>query len=351
MKQLLSLLLCLSTFAIDVTRTEVERFHILNDRKHVEKNLLQDNDYYFWTDFEVSSRLFKLIGEIQDTESSSTEVAQTVEIGKLLSQNANTEKYVNLGFDLLIPTIPFAYSKYLFYPMLFYRMQIGTSFSINNVEDALDPSAQVYLMQRTNIGVRIDLRNKNSNSHFYTLELYSDSIKDFFESKTSSGIAAEDDIVNLDELELAEKSIKTNIAYKKKKSSYQYIIEIRDLKIKSSGSSEKESVFGSTPLIHFSYTKILDWSDKYNFKWTFGSHYRSSKYSIAKTFYTHFHMDFKDINPLILQTKIDNQFLGLWMGTRFKKFTLNYGLKMAYRNPQGNIWTPTMHKITFGIPF
>ncbi len=345
------ILIQLPLLAIDITRSEMERFHLLNDRQTIEKSLLKDGNHYFWSDIGVSSRLIKLIGEIQDTQSSSSETLQQTEISKLLVQNANTEKYINIGFDTLIPTIPFKFSNYIIYPMIFYRLKIGSSFSIENIDDALDPSAQVYLMQRTSMGTRFEIKQENYHNDRMGIELYRDSIKDFYETKTSNEIAEQDDIIDLNELEEQEKTIKANISYTFNKRRSRYTFEIRDLKLMSSSSSEKDSVFGSTPLLHFAFDKKLNWSNKYDFNWALGSHYRSSKYSIAKSLYTALKVDFKDVAPLNLQGKIDNQFLLVIAGTTFKYFDFYYGLKMAYRNPQDNIWTPTMHRIAFGFPF
>ena len=338
------------TFAAESTRSEVNRFHVLNDRKHTDKTLLQNKGQYLWLDAEISSKLIKLFGEVSNTDSASNEASQTLEVTKLLTGELNTEKYINLHLDLQIPFIPFRYKDFQFLPGVIYETHLGTSISIDNKDDPLVPKAKLYAFMQTRYGIQTLLRHRSIKDGVFKIRIYKNSIKDLSIEKNSTQIASDDSIIDIDELDLKEITYKTDISFQKDKKKYRYIIEARDLKLKTTADSEKESLYGITPLFHFAYQRKFMLGNFIKASSTFGIAHRN-RYDISDALYVGLGLDFEKKYPMHIQTKLDSKFLGIWLGTRFKYFHFHYGLKMAYVNPQDDLWVPTIHRINIGIPF
>ncbi len=353
MRRRLALFLFLITqlsHAIETGRSEVERYHILTDRKTTDKFLLGADKQYLWLDLGISSKLTQLLGEVSNTESATNEASQTVQVTELLSSELNTEKYFNLDVDVNIPLIPFSYKNFKLFPSVFYEFHVGTSFSIDNNDNALVPTVSLYAANHIHYGVQTLFKTESIRDGLFKIRLYKSSIKDLQLTKNSTQIASDDSIIDLNDFDKSESTYKMDLSFFKDKSTYSYLLEIQDLKFMESKKSEKESYYGFTPLIHMAYQKKFVLGEYIQAKSTFGVAHRN-RYDFSKSLYTALSLDFKERYPLRIQTKLDSDFISLWAGTVFKHLHFHYGLRMPYKNPQNNLWVATIHRISLGIPF
>ena len=189
------------SLAIDKGRSEIERFHILNDRKISDKFLLDSSNQYFYIDTESSSKLIKLFGDVSNTESSSSEADQVTDITEILTSELNTEKYLNLHIDAQLPLIPFSFKDFKFLPGVFAEFHLGTSLSIDNEQNALVPEVNLYAMNQVRYGIQSLIKHPSIRDAQFKIRVYKNSIKDLEVSKNSTEIAQNDAIVDLDELE------------------------------------------------------------------------------------------------------------------------------------------------------
>ncbi|EQC49188.1 hypothetical protein M899_0686 [Bacteriovorax sp. BSW11_IV] len=348
---LTAILLSFATDAASTTRNSIGRYILLRDRSLTD-NLFFNGPHqdYFKMRTNISSGLKDLIGDIKSgTDSSTSSSQKTTNVLSILNKNINTEKFIDIGLELNIPLPSFKYSRFTFLPSLFASGTLGGLVTVANKVDGTNPNADIYLNKEIRYGVASTLLWKNRFNESLQVALYKKSVSDLFISKDATSIATGGSLVETSELKDEDNSYSVDFSYKRENEKYALIIDLWDLKLmKASGS--KESRIGNTPFLHTRYDFKNDSTGAFKFTPFLGAHYRK-RHTIAESLYLGTNIAYQGHIPVSTIFKMDNQFLTFLPRIEFRHFHFSYGLRTPYRNPQDDIWVPTIHSIHIGIPF
>lgn len=348
-KFILLFLITFNLHAAKSIRSEVNRYRHLKDRQTTEKLLYkEEHSQFFSIDINMSSGLKELLGDISDSTSESSESTQVSGVNAVLSQNVNTERFLTADLELAIPLPYLHFNKLSFLPAIFYEFGVGASISVNNQASAIAPVAQIYFQKYSKMGLHSKIRHNDKKGETFGFSLYQRARADLFVSRNATEVAAGEDLIDLDELEKEEKIYGLDLSFHKKKRGYNYLVELRDIKILDAGGDATNSI-GNTPLFHGRYEKIY-YIDQYTLEALFGVHYRK-KYSLTEGLYVGGRLKIREDSPILFTAKMDSQFMAYSVGLTFKHFNFHYGLKSPFRNPQEDMWVSGIHQIALNVPF
>jgi len=349
MKYLFIILLSLNCFAIKTIRSEINRFRLLKDRSIIDRELLSSpHESFIELDFNISSGLKDLIGDISTSTEQSSESDQVTETNKILGKNVNTEKFLQAYLELGIPLPYIRLTNYDILPSLFANFSLGTSISINNQIDPLAPEAKVYLQKEINFGLNSLIRARNNPEYVFRAGIYRSERADLSSTKNAIAVAGDDDIITLDDLKKSQKDCVVDLGVTKENGDERFQFEIRELRVLDAG-SELDNKIGNAPLFHFNYSKIYEF-DKITLQPIYGIFHRQ-KYSLFDGLYTGLRLSFTKKSALRMLVKVDTDFLSYRFGASFKHFKFFYGLKTPYSNPQEDMWVSAIHQISLSVPF
>jgi hypothetical protein len=326
-------------------RNELHRYTLMRDRFIIDKDL-KKNKYtsFFDLDLLFTAGLKSLIGDVSDANSTGSTLTKTLATAGVLGENVNVEHMLDLEVTAAAPLPYIKYKKYRILPSLFYNMDLGLAFSISNKNAGLTPTAQVYVKKDTKMGLYNRMRWAKGEE--WRLAVYQLKRADLFAAKDSTAIAASGDIFDFDELSQDRTSIATDLAFVKEKERYSYLLEFQELQL---GGSGKENDYGTWPMLHARYMHKFngEW-----FSWSgfYGLHWRS-RYKLESGLYIGLKSKLKNDWPFEFILKMSDQFLTFTPQIITKWFHFNYTMKNPYRNPYGDVWTPTIHSINLNFPF
>lgn len=335
------------------TRNEISRFTLLNDRAFVERSLRNgphnsEKMQFVSLQLALSSGLKGLIGDTKDaTRSSLSTVQKETEVLKLINKNINSERFVEGHLAVAAPLPMIKHRSFRLLPSLFSGLNLGSSFSFSAQTDPLNPQAQVYLKTDQKLGLYT--RFFWDKKREYEVSFYQLSRSDLYSTRSSQQIIEQEALLDFDDEMKEEKSLMLDFRYHQKHQHQSYVFEIQELKIKTSESSEGDSLFRSKPLLHFQYWRYWQ-ASRIHWQAVLGQHYRQ-RYTILDGLYLGLEADFKDVLPLTASAQISNQFFSLSPSLKVKFIQLYYQLSSPYRNPQDEMWVSTIHKLGLIIPF
>lgn len=324
-------------------RSELSRYIELRDKTIIDQSL-RKNVYsnYFDLELNINSGTKELIGDINSSKDSSLGIAG------VLNKNINSELFIDFNVEAAAPLPFIKIKKYRLLPNLVYNMNLGALLSFSTDDTGLVPSASVYVKKETKLGIYSRLKWNNRKSESIDFFLYKMTRSDLLYSRTATQVDAEDGIFDFGELEKSEKKLTLDLRYQREFSDYKYFIELKELPIMDM-SSDKDSIYGKSPLIHARYSLI----NKENWGiWSpfVGLHYRK-RYSAFEGLYVGSRFNFDTHIPVTLVTKLDTKFITIMPKLDYKYFYLNYSMRTPYRNPQEEVWVSATHSINLGVPF
>lgn len=202
--------MCISPFyafsSSTTPRSELTRYYLMRDKFIVDRKLKHTkNDAYLAFDGNISSGLKSIIGDVKNSNGSTTEIIN------LLNKNVNTEKYAEFDLGLGIPLPFFSFAKYNFLPNLFFSSNFAISMSFFNKNDPLNPLLQIYLKNDIKIGARTLIKIDEVKTLDFSL--YQLQRSDIFSEKPALEIATKGKLFDLGELSNKEKAINADISY------------------------------------------------------------------------------------------------------------------------------------------
>lgn len=335
------------------TRNEISRYTLLSDRATVERSVRtgphsSEKMQFLSLQLALSSGLKSLIGETNEaTRSTLSSAEKQTEVLKLINKNINSERFVEGHLAVAAPLPMIKHRSFRLLPSLFSSLNLGSSFSFSAQTDPLNPEAQVYLKTDQKIGLYT--RFFWDKKREYEVSVYQLSRSDLYSTKTSAQIVEQETLIDFDDVMREEKTVMLDFRYHQKHQHQSYVFEIQELKIKTSSSSEGDSLFRSRPLFHFQYWRHWQ-ATRIQWQAVLGHHYRQ-RYTILDGLYLGLEADFKVVLPLTASAQISNQFFSLSPSLKMKFIQLYYQLSSPYRNPQDEMWVSTIHKVGLIIPF
>ena len=350
---LLTFLFTTVSYAAKPTRDELHRFRLLRDRNILDRDLKKglDGDKYtrfFDLDISASSGLKSLVADVSDISDSGTNATNTLELVALLTENVNAEWYADLGLIFGAPLPGIKVKKHRFLPSLFYDLNAALSISIDNKESTTNPNLRLFLKKDTKIGLFTKYKRNGNTRDQLSVALYQLSRSDLKVSQTGSDLATKTKIFDLDDLSKSQKSISTDIRYRRKFKHSSFMIELQELQLWRL-KVESPSLYGSSPLLHLRTAKTFE-GETFDIVPFFGFH-RRKRYSVAKGLYLGTQLVNKSHIPLEGSVKFDNQFLTFTPQIKTSWVHFIYQFKTPYRNPQNNVWVPTIHSFNLSVPF
>lgn len=330
-------------------RGEIQRYTLLHDRLTIDRDLKKDKYSSFLDlDLYISSGIKSLINDVSTgTEDGISQVQKTLNMLEILSKYVNTEKLVDIDLVVGFPLPDIKHKNHYFYPSFFYHINFGLSLSVSNLGNATNPKASTYVRKDTKTGIYTIYKNRNKKSNVWKYALYQLLRGDLGEEISSSTLATTGKVFDLNQLTNEEKILATDITFVKDKETYQYIAEVKELKVLSMGGPE--SLYGSSPLLHFRYGKKIK-TDRTSWLLFAGEHYRKW-YTLVEGLYLGATMKLKSEVPFEVTTKISNEFISLMPQFKTSWFRFTYSFKNPWRNPQNKFWVASTHGINLSFPF
>jgi len=338
----------------EATRNEVSRYTVLRDRLIIDRSLRKK---YYWAffDFDItsSSGLKSLIGDVkdqtQDTEgqtAAQNQTAKELNIYKLITQNANSEKYLDADVILGIPLPWFSLWGIEYRSSLFFNLNFGISFSFANREDALNPVAQTYIKKDQKMGLFV--KTGDEKKERWELAVYQLTRSDSYNQLSYNDIANSRKLFSFDGLATDVVSWAADIRYTHFFERTSYLLEVQELST-SMMSGDDTISYGHSPLLHGRFVLYYS-SAGWSLRPFVGIHYRK-RYPLADGVYVGMRIIGPENIPFHFSGKISNDFLAIMPQLKTKYFNFTYSLKLAYRNPQDDMWVPALHTIAFNFPF
>lgn len=352
MKKIIFVLTLLSTICCYAEiRSEISRYKIQNDRYLIERELKTENRYRSFFDLHIgiSSHLLDLITDTSDIiDNNGTEAEQEAEILKLLTKELNTERNIFIEAAIAVPLPTFYLSDHKIQTSLFAGIFGGSSLTIHNSDDALNPVAQTYIKVDKKMGISNTSELTKDNS--LTTSVYYIQRQELSADADYKSIAEDDKLINTDELELENVSIKMDMAFKREILRNTYLLEVQELHLLTHGASETSGYFGKSPLFHMRYNRKF-YSEVLNHEWFYGMHMRKD-YSLIDGAYLGVNLDFVNNEiPIKFTGTLNKQFLTFIPKINFKHLNLSYTLKMPFENPQEDMWVSAIHLVSLSTPF
>ena len=341
-------LCCTFTHAAFQDRSEIKKYSLYRDRIYTNRLLTKDvYKNFFEFDLFYSKGIKTLISEVKEAMDSSTNpLIKQLNVMEVLSKNINTEKLVDINLTFGTPLPYIKIKEHHLLPGLFIDFNAGTLFSIDNRIDPTDPRANIYLKKDIKYGLNSKYKTNQNNTAF-DFSIYKLLRSDFYASKTSSQIVAEDNFINLDSLTQDQKIIASDLKYLKSSGNSSYLYEIRELKLYTLSDS-KESYYGTKPFLRFEFDRLFQ--ETYGLSFFIGEHFRH-RYKFADGLYLGIRMRSLEKPPIAFIFKIDTDFMAFIPELKTKWLIANYKLIIPHSNPQDEIWASTIHSISINIPF
>lgn len=337
-------------------RSEVARYTLLHDRHIVESDLGRTrHSSFFDLNLALSSGLKKMIDDVKSATqnddslpAAANDTLKELKVYELLTKNLNTERFLDaeIGIGFPLPEFTISKTKILLNP--FFTIGAGSSFTFTNRESALEPKVQIYLRKEEKLGLRqfylLDARSR------VTMNLYQLKRADSSASLSSSAIAAKAKIFDINDLKENEVNYAGDLIYQKENGNSRYHFEMSEMKIIKSSKSKRKSLYGNKPLLHLYYQR-LKMDENHHFSPLLGLHYRM-RYDIGDGLYAGFQMlPFTRLSFVHLTFLLDRGFFTLNPALKTKWFEFHYSLKTPHKNPQDEVWVPTIHTIEINFPF
>lgn len=331
-------------------RNNLKRYTFLRDKTLINKRLhskLYEN--YFDLDLNLSSGTKSIVGDIKNssTSSSSTQTDKELAILSILNKNMNSERYVDLDLSTSIPLPTFKLFKYRLTPSLFYNINMGALVTISNQASVVDPTAQVYVKKDTKMGVSTILTKNPDKETQVKFNLYLFKRADIDQTLNKTAIVNDTKLFDFGTLDQGEKSIGVDFIWKRTNQKRTWSLEMLEAKLIPL-STLTDVLYDHFPLFH----AFHQWHKKPEKFWLepfVGIHMRK-RYSLFDGIYVGTWLNLKEI-PFRSSIHISNQFLTFIPEFKGESFYFNYKLRLAYINPQKDIWVPAIHSFNLGFAF
>ncbi len=351
MKKIIILLLILANSAhAQSLRNNLKRYTILRDKTLINKRLTHNlYEQYIDLDLQVSSGVKDLVADIKNkgNEAGASQSQKELNILEILNKNMNSERYIDLDATLGVPLPSFNLSKYRLTPSLFYNLNLGSLFTIYNQTSSLDPSVSVYVKKETKMGLStIVTKNGHIDTHI-KLNLYKLNRSDADLTKTKTELAESSKIFNFSDLSQSKETLSMDFIWKRESDHRLWKIEMLEAKLLTLKEKEQYS-YDNFPLFHF----FHQWKGDAKKIWLepFAGIHMRKRYSIFDGIYVGSWLKFKDL-PFRSSISLSNQFITFIPEFRVRHFYFNYKMRMAYTNPQDDIWVSTIHSFNLGFNF
>lgn len=351
MKKIIILLVLLANSADAAgLRNNLKRYTFLRDHTLVNK-ALNTNSYEQYLDIElqVSSGVKDLIADVKNKadEPGATQTQKELNILEILNKNMNSERYVDLNVTLAVPLPSFNFNKYRLTPAVFYNLNLGTLFTIYNQTSSFDPSVSVYIKKETKIGVSTIITKSGNIDTFLKINAYKLSRSDTDIQKTKTELAESSKIFNFSDLSEPNDTYSMDFIWKRENYKRLWKAEILEAKLLTS-KSKADFSYDNAPLFHF----FHQWKGEERRVWLepFAGVHMRKRYSLFDGMYVGTRLKFQEL-PFSSSVSLSNQFLTFIPEFKMGHFYLNYKMRMAYINPQKDIWVPTTHSFNLGLSF
>jgi hypothetical protein len=337
-------LILLPTIAHSAVRSELDRFTLLYDRALVDQHLQGERfNNYFAFNLGLSSQLKEFIGDVKDASVNETDSAQQIiKTTEVLTQNLNTENYLDLNLAFGIPLPALKISGFQIIPNLFGEVRLGASLSINNQESASNPQVQTYLKKQIRYGVHTKLQKRKDE--IILVNVYQERQADTLLAMSQTDIIGnEGTIVGYDGLTKDHVTLGIDLRYQREFHHYRYAFGIDEIHV-FTFSSDSTPSFGKMPLLHAFYQWKDIGEDRLAIAPFIGSHYRT-RYSFVDGLYTGFDFSLRKRFPFKFRFKLNDQFISLTPYFQNVFFTLKYNMDIAYKNPQDDFWVASIHSL------
>ncbi|WP_372655536.1 hypothetical protein [Halobacteriovorax sp.] len=331
-------------------RNNLKRYTFLRDTTIVTKGLTNKRyEQYFDIDLQVSSGVKDLVADIKNKgdEEGATQLQKELNILEILNKNMNSERYVDLDATLAIPLPSFNLYNYRLTPAIFYNLNLSTLFTIYNQTSSFDPSVSVYIKKETKLGVSTIITKSGHTDTFIKLNLYKLGRSDTDLTKTKTELAESSKIFNFSDLDESNETYSMDLIWKRENHKRLWKAEVLEAKLLTS-QSKADFSYDNAPLFHF----FHQWKSEVKRVWLepFAGVHMRKRYSLFDGLYLGTRLKFQEL-PFSSSVSLSNQFLTFIPEFKMGHFYLNYKMKMAYINPQKDIWVPTVHSFNLGLNF
>ncbi|OUR96787.1 hypothetical protein A9Q84_10625 [Halobacteriovorax marinus] len=330
-------------------RNNLKRYTYLRDKTIVNKRLhskLYEN--YFDIDLNLSSGTKSIVGDIKNSSNSSSSTAdKEAAILSILNKNMNSERYIDLEISTAVPLPTFSLFKYRLTPSLFYSINMGALVTISNQASVIDPSAGVYVKKDTKMGVSTIITKHPDKETQVKVNLYQLKRADVDNTLNKTQIVTDTKLFDFGALDKGETSIALDFIWKRSNSKRSWSLEMLEAKIIPM-STITDVKYDHFPLFH----AYHQWHKKPETFWLepfVGVHMRK-RYSLFDGLYVGTWLQLKEL-PFRSSLNISTQFITFIPEFKGESFYFNYKLRLAYINPQEDIWVPAIHSFNLGFTF
>ncbi|WP_127717019.1 hypothetical protein [Halobacteriovorax sp. HLS] len=332
-------------------RNNLKRYTLVRDKTIIDQ-LTKAPLYESFLDIDLtlSSGVKSLIGDVKNisTNSGTSQSDKEAAIAEILNKNINSERYVDLNaiFAIALPTLKI--KKYRFTSALFYNMNLGTLFTISNIDNVLDPSVAVYMKKESKIGLSTIITKTSKRDRSLKVNMYLFERADSSLVQTKSNLVDNTKVFDFGALNDGQKSLGTDIIWTRTNQNRTYrfeVLELSTIPIKT----VKDVEYDHFPLFHAFHHWHSSSSSDFWLEPFAGIHMRK-RYSLFEGIYIGSWFKSKHL-PFRASVNLSKQFLTFMPEFKTDSFFFNYKLRMTYINPQNSIWVPTIHSFNLGVTF
>jgi hypothetical protein len=352
MKNIIIVILLLATnaYATDL-RNNLKRYTLVRDKTIIDQ-LLRAPLYETYADIDltISSGVKDLIGDVKNisTNSGTSDADKELAIAEILNKNINSERYVDLNATLGIPLPTIKIKALRLTPSLFYNINMGTLFTISNIDSVIDPSVSVYIKKETKLGLSTILTKKQDRNTLAKVNLYLLNRADSSTIQTKTSLVEDTKIFDFGSLDKGETSLGLDLIYKRTNKKRTYRLEVLEIKA-APLKLETDVEYDHFPLFHAFHQWHNQGKDRFIFEPFAGLHMRK-RYSFFEGIYIGTWLKMNK-TPFRASVNLSKQFLTFMPEFKQENFFFNYKLRMTYINPQDDIWVPTIHSFNIGYNF
>jgi hypothetical protein len=331
-------------------RNNLKRYTLVRDKTIIDQ-LVRTPLYESFLDLDltISSGVKTLVGDVKNiSNNSDSTAAKELAIAEILNKNINSERYVDLNTTFGVPLPTVKIKRYRLTPALFYNLNLGTLFTISNIDNVIDPSVAVYMKQESKLGLSTILTKKSDRETQVKLNLYMFKRADSSVVQTKSTLVDNTKIFDFGALKDGESSIGMDFIWKRTNLKRTYLLEVLEVKAIPL-KTVRDVEYDHFPLFHAFHQWHRHNSDKFWFELFTGVHMRK-RYSLFEGLYVGTWLKSKDL-PFRASLNLSKQFLTFMPEFKRSSFFFNYKLRMTYINPQDSIWVPTIHSFNLGFNF